>query len=131
LPVPVLSRAKGYDGTLNRFSDGGDVRDMEEQRSEKIIVHVDPELEDLIPGYLANRKNDIAAIHAALEKKDLDMIRILGHSMKGSGGGYGFETITDIGMLIEKAAKEGRNDDMHLQMNRLEDYLRRVEIVYG
>lgn len=104
---------------------------MEEQRSEKIIVHVDPELEDLIPGYLANRKNDIAAIHAALEKKDLDMIRILGHSMKGSGGGYGFETITDIGMLIEKAAKEGRNDDMHLQMNRLEDYLRRVEIVYG
>ena len=104
---------------------------MDEQRSDKIIVHVDLDLEDLIPGYLANRKSDIAAIHAALGKNDLDTIRILGHSMKGSGGGYGFETVTDIGMMIEKAAKEGRNEDIRVQVKRLEDYLRRVEIVYG
>jgi HPt (histidine-containing phosphotransfer) domain-containing protein len=104
--------------------------DMDEQQSEKIIAHVDPDLEDLIPGYLANREKDIAAIHDALEKNDLDTIRILGHSMKGSGGGYGFERITDIGMMVEKAAKEGRNEDIRLQMKRLEDYLRRVEIVY-
>jgi HPt (histidine-containing phosphotransfer) domain-containing protein len=92
---------------------------------------VDPDLADLIPGYLANRKKDIAAIHAAIEKNDPDTVRILGHSMKGSGGGYGFETITDIGMMMEKAAKEGRNEDIRLQMKRLEDYLQRVEIVYG
>ena len=48
----------------------------------------------------------------------------------GSGGGYGFETITDIGMMMEKAAKEGRNEEIRLQMKRLEDYLQRVEIVY-
>ena len=29
---------------------------MEEQRSGKIIAHVDHDLADLIPGYLANRK---------------------------------------------------------------------------
>ncbi len=50
--------------------------------------------------------------------------------MKGSGGGYGFETITDIGMLMEKAAKEGCDKDISLQVKRLEDYLRQVEIVY-
>ena len=50
--------------------------------------------------------------------------------MKGSGGGYGFETITDIGMLMETAAKEGRDEDIRLQVERLEDYLRQVEIVY-
>jgi HPt (histidine-containing phosphotransfer) domain-containing protein len=103
---------------------------MQKQKSEKIIVHVDPDLTDLIPGYLANRERDIADIHNALEKNDLETIRILGHSMKGSGGSYGFETITDIGMMMEKAAKEGRNEDISLQMKRLVDYLRRVEIVY-
>lgn len=103
---------------------------MEENQSEKILVHVDHDLADLIPGYLANREKDIAAIHNALEKKDLETIRILGHSMKGSGGGYGFETITEIGMLMEKAAKEGRDEDISLQVKRLEDYLRQVEIVY-
>jgi HPt (histidine-containing phosphotransfer) domain-containing protein len=103
---------------------------MEENQSGKIIVHVDNDLADLIPGYLANREKDIIAIHDALEKKDLETIRILGHSMKGSGGGYGFETITEIGMLMEKAAKEGSDKDIRLQVKRLDDYMSKIEIVY-
>ncbi len=103
---------------------------MEEQQAGKIIAHVDSDLADLIPGYLANRKKDIAAISDALEKKDMDAVRIIGHSMKGSGGGYGFETITDIGMLMEKAAKENRDEDIRLQVKRLENYLLHVEIIY-
>jgi len=104
---------------------------MQEQQSLKVVVHIDQDLEPLIPGYLENREKDIAAISEALEKNDLDKIRILGHSMKGSGGGYGFDDITDIGMMVEKAAKEGRSEDIRIQTKRLKDYLRRIEIVYG
>lgn len=103
---------------------------MEEQRSGKIIVHVDHDLADLIPGYLANRGKDIAAINEALKKKDIETIRIIGHSMKGSGGGYGFDTITDIGRMMEKAAKENCAEDIFLQLTRLEDYLHQLEIIY-
>lgn len=103
---------------------------MEEQQSGRIIVQVDPDLADLIPGYLAHRKMDIAAIREALDKNDLDTVRILGHSMKGSGGGYGFQTITDIGGVLEKAAQEGLNDRIRVQIERLEEYLRQIEIVY-
>ena len=102
---------------------------MEEQRSGKIMVHVDPELADLIPGYLANRQKDIVAISGAIEKRDLETIRILGHSMKGSGGGYGFDAITDIGSALEKAAQEGREEVIRREIIRLEDYLRDVVIV--
>lgn len=102
----------------------------EQQQSGRIIVHVDPDLADLIPGYLANRKMDIAAIREALDKHDLDRVRILGHSMKGSGGGYGFQTITDIGMVLEKNAKEGLDVGIRAQIERLEEYLRRIEVVY-
>jgi HPt (histidine-containing phosphotransfer) domain-containing protein len=101
-----------------------------QQQAERIIVHVDPDLADLIPGYLVNRERDIATIADALEKKDLDAIRIVGHSMKGSGTGYGFEAITDIGMLMEKAAKDGGTETIRLQVKRLEDYLLQIEIVY-
>ena len=103
---------------------------MEEEQSGRIIVHVDPDLADLIPGYLAHRKRDIAALHEAVDKHDLDTVRILGHSMKGSGGGYGFQTITDIGMLLEKNAKEGLDDGIRAQIEGLEEYLRQIEIVY-
>ena len=63
---------------------------MQENNSAKIIARVDPEIADLIPGYLINREQDIVAIYDALNKKDLPTVRILVHSMKGSGGGYGF-----------------------------------------
>ena len=103
---------------------------MEEQQTGRIIVHVDPDLADLIPGYLAHRKKDIAALHEAIDKHDLDAVRILGHSMKGSGGGYGFQTITDIGGVLEKAAQEGLNDRIRVQIEKFEEYLRQIEIVY-
>ena len=103
---------------------------MEEQQSARIIVHADPDLADLIPGYLANRKMDIVAIREALDKNDLDTVRILGHGMKGSGGGYGFQTITDIGKMLEKNAQEGLNDGIRVQIEGLEEYLRQIEVVY-
>ena len=57
-----------------------------ENPSEKIITHVDPELRELTPGYLQNRRKDIKTIDTALKDADLIKIRTLGHSMKGSGG---------------------------------------------
>ena len=63
---------------------------------ERIVVRIDKDLEDLIPGYIKNRHNDIESMHTALESGDFENIRILGHSMKGSGGGYGFDEITTI-----------------------------------
>ena len=34
--------------------------------------------------------------------------KLLGHSMKGSGEGYGFDTISEIGRFLEEAAKKKR-----------------------
>ena len=54
------------------------------RQDDKIIVHVDPELEDLIPGFLENRRNDVKSMSEALEQGDSGTIRVLGHSMKRS-----------------------------------------------
>lgn len=103
---------------------------MGDTRSGNIVVHVDPDLADLIPGYLANRRKDVDAIRASLGRNDLELARVLGHGMKGSGGGYGFEAITEIGTVMEKAAKEGRDAEIRLQVDLLEEYLNQVEIVF-
>ena len=58
---------------------------------------MDEDLGDLIPGYLENRKKDVVEILNCLNRRDYETIRSLGHKMKGSGGGYGFDTITEIG----------------------------------
>jgi HPt (histidine-containing phosphotransfer) domain-containing protein len=97
---------------------------------EKIVVNVDSDIEDLIPGFLENRQEDVKSIYDALEKEDYETIRILGHSMKGVGGGYGFDEITDIGRSIEESA-EGKNpEEVKKWVINLSNYLDRVEIVY-
>ncbi len=49
----------------------------------------------------------IANIQSALEKKDMGFISREGHSLKGSGKMYGVEEISEIGFVIEAAAKNG------------------------
>ena len=97
---------------------------------EKICIKTDPEFAPLIPGYLLNRLNDAAKIDAAALSGDFETARRLGHCMKGSGSGYGFDGITEIGRDIELAAKAQDNAAIKAQTARLKDYLARLEIIY-
>jgi len=100
------------------------------EKGEKIIVYVDEDLEDLVPGFLQNRHGDVDAMNCALTDGDFETVRVLGHSMKGSGGGYGFYGITDIGMSLEEAAKEENAEAIGKWIAELSDYLDRVEVTY-
>ncbi len=96
----------------------------------KIIIQVDSDLEDLIPGFLENRQRDITTIFDALGRNDYDFIAKAGHTMKGVGGGYGFDAITDIGGSIEQAAKQKDPEKIKQCLSELANYLLRIEIVF-
>jgi HPt (histidine-containing phosphotransfer) domain-containing protein len=96
--------------------------------NEKIIVKVDPEIADLIPGFLKNREKDIEQMESYLEAKNFEEIERLGHSMKGSGAGYGFDGVSEIGKAIEVAGKEKNIEGIKKGIEDLRSYLRRVEI---
>lgn len=101
-----------------------------DNQEEKIVVFVDEDLQDLIPGYLENRLKDIAAIQASLAQGDYEAIRSIGHKMKGSGGGYGFDEITNIGRAMEEAANKNFGEEIERQTEALKTYLERLEVVY-
>ena len=96
----------------------------------RLVAYVDADLIELIPDFLENRRQDVRAIMEGVEKKDFETIRVLGHDMKGSGGGYGFEAITDIGRSLEQAAKNENPTEILKQAAELATYLERVEIVF-
>lgn len=97
---------------------------------EKIPVVVDRDLEELVPGYLANRNNDVLLIKDCLARDDYETIGRLGHRMKGSGGGYGFEEITVIGGRMEASAGARDASAIFEQLLALKDYLNRVVVSY-
>ncbi|MFQ5602795.1 MAG: Hpt domain-containing protein [bacterium] len=98
--------------------------------SEENVVFIDADLEDLTPLFLENRQNDIVEINRLVEASDFPEIQRLGHSMKGSGGGYGFDEITQIGHELEEAAQRGDKETVIELTNRLSKYLSSVKIVY-
>jgi CheY-like chemotaxis protein len=57
------------------------------------------------PGFLANRKVDLAKMKEALAGTDFATLQIIGRNCKGIGSGYGFPEISTIGAAIETAAQ--------------------------
>ena len=95
-----------------------------------IVIEVDADLSELVPGFLERKRADARAILAALDKGDTETIARLGHKMKGEGGSYGFDAITDLGRGLEEAAK-GHDFSAARQLStELTEFLGRVEIVF-
>lgn len=96
----------------------------------KVVIKADPELADIIPGYLEHRRKDIGIIKEALSSADYEAIRVAGHQMRGSGSGYGFDAITEIGRLLEEGAKGSDRGQIATALERLVEYISLVEVVY-
>ena len=94
-----------------------------------ITVHIDPNLAGLVGGYLENRRRDLVAIRAALAQHNFEPIRLIGHNIKGTGGGYGFDFISTIGDELEQAASRADETAIIKITGKLADYLGRLNVV--
>jgi HPt (histidine-containing phosphotransfer) domain-containing protein len=95
---------------------------------DRIIIYIHAELEALIPRFLANRQENVNELMSAVENRDFERIRAIGHIMKGVGGGYGFDFISTLGVSVGKAAIAKNLDDVQNLAIQLADYLQRVEV---
>jgi len=71
----------------------------------RILVEIDPDLMDLVPDYLQNRRQDIKTIQECLKSEEFEKIRKLAHNIKGTGAGYGFPKLSEWGAKIEKLSQ--------------------------
>jgi HPt (histidine-containing phosphotransfer) domain-containing protein len=98
--------------------------------NDRIKVEIEKDLTEIIPDFLNNRRMDIDIIDKSLESGDFEAIGRVGHKMKGSGGGYGFERITEIGAGIEVFAKNKNIDKIKELSLELSDYLEAIDVVF-
>jgi len=94
------------------------------------LVHIDASFEPLIPKFLTNRKKEVVTMQAALAAQDYETVRTVAHGMKGAGGSYGFDRITDMAAVVEQAAKTGDASTIERDLPALGSYLDRVKVVY-
>jgi signal transduction histidine kinase/DNA-binding NarL/FixJ family response regulator len=96
--------------------------------SDRIQVAVESWLKPVVGGYLEKRRADVAKLRAAVDRGDYATIRTLGHQMAGTGGGYGFERITEIGEVLEESALTGDVARVRNTIEELDHYLNSLEV---
>ena len=94
------------------------------------VVYVPNDLNDIFPGFLENRRKEIAAIPEHLDRGDFKQIRQWGHNMAGCGEGYGFPAISEFGRILETAAVNLDAPAVRECTATLSTLVNHVEIIY-
>jgi CheY-like chemotaxis protein len=94
-----------------------------------IIIETPLGLEEIVPGYLSARREELPGMLALLAASDFASLAVLAHNLKGSGTSYGFPDLTRIGIALEQSANQTDMGALSAQLSDLKDYLARVELV--
>jgi CheY-like chemotaxis protein/HPt (histidine-containing phosphotransfer) domain-containing protein len=92
-----------------------------------LLVRVDPRFARVIPRFLRNSRQNVVLLLEALDRGELETVKRLGHSMKGSGTSFGFPTITDLGAALEQSAGSADTGASRRWVGELSTYLDRVD----
>ncbi|MBX3021587.1 MAG: Hpt domain-containing protein [Bdellovibrionales bacterium] len=80
---------------------------------------VPEELMHLIPGFIDRREAEITELNALLRDSDFQGIQHVGHRLKGTGLGYGFPAVSEIGRYLEESAKNQAADQIRSWIDQL------------
>ena len=89
----------------------------------KATVQVSEQVRALVPQYLASKQKQIDEARDCLTARDFGPIRRFGHNLKGTGSGYGFPAIEELGREIERAAAEADIDRIAQQLDALHSFV--------
>lgn len=125
----LLDALAGYARTGYATSEGA--IEPRESHGNTLTIRVESGMEGVVPAYLEKRRKDVQTYRNALAGGDFETLRVLGHSMKGTGTGYGFPILTEIGGVIEQAAMRRDNTEVAAQVDRLAWYVGNVVLQFG
>jgi chemotaxis protein histidine kinase CheA len=74
--------------------------------------------------YINHTTKELAKIQEDIDNIIIDSLRTFGHNIKGSGGMYGFEEVTNLGTKIEASAKANDRNKIKLLLEELSDFLK-------
>lgn len=98
--------------------------------NQSIPIYVDPDLKELVPGYLERQRSNLERMQVALEREDLREVRDIAHTMAGTGANYGFGLLSVTCGRVEIAIHEHDTAEVRALLSNLSDYLKRVTLVF-
>ena len=91
------------------------------------LLDEEPEFAGLINNYVAMLPNMAATIREALDEADWPQLKTLVHQLKGTGGNYGFNGITELAAKLEFQVISKNSSEIEVVLRNLESYIRRIK----
>jgi HPt (histidine-containing phosphotransfer) domain-containing protein len=88
----------------------------------------DDDLVAVAQGYLERRRLALDGLKRALAAGDFETLWIEGHHMRGAGGAFGVNRISELGAAIELSAWERDGAAVQQKLGELEDFLAQVAL---
>jgi signal transduction histidine kinase/CheY-like chemotaxis protein/HPt (histidine-containing phosphotransfer) domain-containing protein len=86
----------------------------------------DAEMVELISSFVRRLPSQLEEIRSAARGGRLDAVRKRAHQLKGAGGGYGFQAVSDRAAQLEHAASHGSEAEVEAAIDELAELCRRV-----
>ena len=84
---------------------------------------IDQRIADLVPRFVEGCLQGCAELRRALAEERWSAAGTIGHTLRGAGGGYGFDEVTQIGRAIQEAADAHDSVGLSALAERLEAHL--------
>lgn len=98
--------------------------------SDRIRIQVDEDLEPIMPRYLEIRQKELIELEEAVADKNFEIIRLLGHRLKGTGASYGLDELTRLGALIEDKAMDEDMSEVPEHTAGIRHFLEHLDIEF-
>ncbi len=94
--------------------------------------HNDPSMNDIIAGYVVALPGKLDGLLAALEANELSSFKTIAHGLHGSGGGFGFAVVSELGEELESLVKTNADsNEIHSALEKLKHVIERISRAYG
>jgi PAS domain S-box-containing protein len=89
----------------------------------------DPVMAEVLPEFIANLPEQVASLKQLFDEKNLAGLQEAVHQLKGAGGSYGFEGLTNVAAIAESSIKTGAT--IETIKSQVESLIRFIESVRG
>lgn len=92
-----------------------------------MFVELTKELEESFPVYLVRRQEDIMNIEASLERRDFQVVKVIGTKIQSNATNFGMSALANIGQTLATVAGDRKLDECQKLAQEMKTYIKEVK----